>query len=193
GDAIAHPARVVVEQVRRHDLEIVVGGVGERASPVTVAQGPDALDVGAELIVGHDVAAPAHGDAGPLEAEVVGVGTTAHRQQDVGPHHLGRPLLAVHPRDDVVAAPGERDALAIILSREQPGLLGLITLRGLRLVPPQFRPALHRWRARGPPEDYGGPGAYGSLPPPSPIRSTRNTPSIPKRWTRPRRTGRSRV
>jgi integrase len=59
--------------------------------------------------------------------------------------------------------------IAIILSREQPGLLGLITLRGLRLVPPQFRPALHRWRARGPPEDYGGPGAYGSLPPPSPI------------------------
>jgi len=55
--------------------------------------------------------------------------------------------------------------IAIILSREQPGLLGLITLRGLRLVPPQFRPALHRWRARGPPEDYGGPGAYGSLPP----------------------------
>ena len=40
-DAIAHPARFVVEEVGRDDLEIVVGGVGEGAFAVAVAQGPD--------------------------------------------------------------------------------------------------------------------------------------------------------
>src|SRR5262249_16703460 len=115
-------------------LEMVGGGGGEGGCAVKVAQGPDALDVGAELIVGHDVAAPAHGDAGPLEAEVVGVGTTAHRQQDVGPHHLGRPLLAVHPRDDVVAAPGERDALRVQAYRDALVFQDALDRRGDILV-----------------------------------------------------------
>jgi hypothetical protein len=46
GDAIADPSAFAVEQVGRHDLEVVVGGMGEGAAPVAVAQRPDARHIG---------------------------------------------------------------------------------------------------------------------------------------------------
>ena len=73
----------LVEQVGGDDLEVVVGGVGEGAFAVAVAQGPDAGDVGAELVVDGDVAALVGDDAGFVEAEVVGVGAC-------GPWRAGR-------------------------------------------------------------------------------------------------------
>ena len=57
GNAVADAARIVVEEVGGDDLEVVVGGVGEGAAAVAVAEGPDAGDVGAELVVDGDVAA----------------------------------------------------------------------------------------------------------------------------------------
>ena len=72
-DAVADPARIVVEQVGGDDLEVVVGGVREGAPAVAVAQRPDAGDAGAQLIVDLDEAALVDGDAGLVEAEVVGV------------------------------------------------------------------------------------------------------------------------
>ena len=81
---------VVVEEVGGDDLEVVVGGVGEGAVAVAVAEGPDAGDVGAELVVDGDVAALVDGDAGFVEAEIVGVGAAAHGEQDVGAGELGR-------------------------------------------------------------------------------------------------------
>ena len=56
-NAVAHPARRAVEQVRGDDLEIVVGGVGEGAAAVAVAERPDARDAGPQLVVDDDVAA----------------------------------------------------------------------------------------------------------------------------------------
>ena len=74
----------VVEQVGGYDFEIVVGGVSEGSAAVAVAHRVDAGDVGAELVVYGDVAALVCGDAGFIEAEVVGVGGAAHGEQDVG-------------------------------------------------------------------------------------------------------------
>ena len=42
GDAVADPAAVVVEEIGGDDFKVVVGGVGEGAFAVAIAQGPDA-------------------------------------------------------------------------------------------------------------------------------------------------------
>ena len=89
GDAVGDAAGIVVEQVGGDDLEVVVGGVGEGAASVAVAEGPDAGDVGAELVVDGDVAALVVGDAGFFEAEVVGVGAAADGEEDVGADAVG--------------------------------------------------------------------------------------------------------
>ena len=73
----------MIEEIGGYDLVIVVGGVGEGAFAVAVADGEDAGDVGAELIVDGDVAAVVGDDAGFVEAEVGGVGGAAHGQEDV--------------------------------------------------------------------------------------------------------------
>ena len=55
-DAVAEPARIVVEQIGRDDLEIVIGGVGKGAPAVAVAERPDPRHIGAQLIVDDDIA-----------------------------------------------------------------------------------------------------------------------------------------
>jgi hypothetical protein len=48
-DAVADTAWIVVEQICGHNLEIVPGRVGERATAVAITQRPDARYVGAQL------------------------------------------------------------------------------------------------------------------------------------------------
>ena len=50
-------AVAAVEEVRRDDLVVVVGGVGEGAAAVALAERPDAGDAGGEPVVDGDVAA----------------------------------------------------------------------------------------------------------------------------------------
>ena len=83
GDPVADPAWIIVEQVGRHDLEIVVGGVREGALAVAVPHRPDVLDVGTQGVVDLDVATAVGAHAGVLQAEVVGIGHPAHRDQGV--------------------------------------------------------------------------------------------------------------
>ena len=52
-------------------------------APVAVAHRPDVRDVGAQLVVDHDVAAPVDLDAGGLQPQVVGVGLAPHGDQQV--------------------------------------------------------------------------------------------------------------
>ena len=66
-NAVADPPVLAVEQVGRDDLEIVVGGMRERAAAVAVAQRPDPRHVGRQAIVDDDVAARIGGDAGPVQ------------------------------------------------------------------------------------------------------------------------------
>ena len=54
-DPVGEAAWHAVEQIGGDDLEIVVGGVGESALAVAVAERPDAGDVGAQLVVDFDV------------------------------------------------------------------------------------------------------------------------------------------
>ena len=75
---IAAPALAgvgAVEKIRRHDLEVVVGRMGEGAPPVAVAQRPDARHSCAKLVVDFDVAALVQFHPGTVEPEIVGVGS----------------------------------------------------------------------------------------------------------------------
>ena len=64
GDAVADLPRPAVEQVRRHDLEVVVRGVREGAAAVAVAERPDPRHGGAQLVVDLDVASVVYLDPG---------------------------------------------------------------------------------------------------------------------------------
>ena len=110
-DAVGDAAGIVVEEVGGDDFVVVVRGVGEGSAAVAVADGPDAGDVGAELVVDGDVAAVVVSDAGFFEAEVVGVGTAAYGEEDVRADALGGIVLAADSGGDVVALATEVDAL----------------------------------------------------------------------------------
>ena len=84
GYAVGDSSGVVVEEVCGDDFEVVVGGVSEGAAAVAVAEGVDAGDVGAELIVNEDVAVFVCGDASTVEAEVLRVGGAPDGEEDVG-------------------------------------------------------------------------------------------------------------
>ena len=50
-NAIRHPARIVVEQVRSDDFVIIPGRMGECPPAIRVAHGPDARNVSGQLII----------------------------------------------------------------------------------------------------------------------------------------------
>ena len=102
-----------VEEICGDDLEIIVGGVGEGAFAVAVAERPHPRHVGAQLIVDDDVAALVPGDAGLVEPEIVGVRATADREQQVRPANFGRSVCAIEAHQDVVAAPRDPDAFRL--------------------------------------------------------------------------------
>src|SRR6185436_19969771 len=68
-DAIADAPRVAVEQVTGHDLVVVVGGMGEGAATVAVADSPDVLCARTKFVVDVDVAVFVELDASALSAE----------------------------------------------------------------------------------------------------------------------------
>ena len=70
---------------------LVLGLVGEHRAGNDVADRPDAGDRGAEIVVGLDLAALVDLKAGLVEAEPVGVGPAADRDQHaIGLDRLGR-------------------------------------------------------------------------------------------------------
>ena len=108
GQAVGHLAVGAVQQVRGEDLVVVVGGVGEGAAAVALAERPDAGDVGGESVVDRDDAALVRGNARGVEAEVVGVGLAAHGEEDVGAELLGRAFGAVDVHGDAVRRSGAK-------------------------------------------------------------------------------------
>ena len=111
--AVGHLPVAAVQQVRGEDLVVVVGGVGEGAAAVALAERPDAGDVGGELVVDRDDAALVRFNASGVEAEVVGVGLAAHGEEDVGAELLGRAFGAVDVHGDPAVVAGEADALRV--------------------------------------------------------------------------------
>ena len=96
-DAVRHPARIVIQQVGRDDLVVVVGRMRERASPIAIAQGPDAGDVGAQLLIDADIPARISLNAGLVQAEIIGIGYTPHCQQQMRARHFTRAARAIQP------------------------------------------------------------------------------------------------
>jgi len=88
--------------------------VSEGAAAVAVAHGVYAFDVGAELVVYCDVAAVVCGDAGFVEAKVLGVGGAAYGEEDVGADGGGLFAFgAGYANADAFGVWGEGDALGV--------------------------------------------------------------------------------
>src|SRR5262245_36330992 len=83
GDTIADPARIVVEQIRGDDLEIVVRGVGEGALAAVVPESPNARRSGLQSVVDNNVATLVAAHSGFVEIEIVGIRSTADCQQQM--------------------------------------------------------------------------------------------------------------
>ena len=104
GDAVGDLAVVAVEHVGDQDLVVVVGGVGEGAAAVRVADREDSLDVGAKLVVDDDVAVRVGRNARLVEAEIVRVRAAADGEEQMAAHDLLRALAAFQADGDAVAA-----------------------------------------------------------------------------------------
>src|SRR4051812_5617321 len=64
GNTLAHSTVFTIEKIGRDDLIVVVGGVGEGAAAVAVAQGPDAGHIGGQAVVHPNVAPCIDRDSG---------------------------------------------------------------------------------------------------------------------------------
>ena len=96
--------RAPVAEVGGQDLVIVVGGGGEGAPAIDVADRPDARNVGAKLIVDGDETPPVGLDTGLIEPEIVGVGNPPDGEQQVGADDLVGPRFASRGEHHPIAA-----------------------------------------------------------------------------------------
>src|SRR5262249_57725434 len=108
--AVAHAPRIFVQQVSCNDLEIIVGRMGEGAAAVAIAERPGSRNIGAQLIVNLDVAAGVDGDAGLVQAEVVGIGTAADGEQQMRSYDAARHAAACEVSDTAGSLPGDAEA-----------------------------------------------------------------------------------
>src|SRR6516165_7435937 len=113
GQTLADPARILVEEIRSDDLEIVVRGVGEGALAVAVSERPNARRRGLQLVIDNDVTTLVAAHPGFLEIEIVGIRLTADCQQQMRASDFGGAVGAIDLGDDIVAAFGEADAFGI--------------------------------------------------------------------------------
>src|SRR5258708_7831514 len=105
--AVAPPPVIAVEQIGGDDLKIVVGGVGEGASPIAIAERPDTRHICAERIIHLDEATRLSAYAGVLEAEIVSIGPAADRDEQVRSANLRAAIGAFELHHDVVALLGD--------------------------------------------------------------------------------------
>src|SRR5271170_225986 len=87
-DAVAHSSLIVVEKIRRHDLEIIPRRVRERASTIAVAHRPDTGNVGTQLVVHLDIPSRVCADTRLVEAKVVSVWSPTGRNQQMSSSNL---------------------------------------------------------------------------------------------------------
>src|SRR5215218_2246591 len=94
-NAIAHPTLLTVQQVRGHDLEIVVRGVRERPAAITIAESPDAGHIRCEALVDGYVAACIGRDACAVETKVFCVRAAPDSEKHMRRDHLRLSGLAI--------------------------------------------------------------------------------------------------
>src|SRR5208283_2110362 len=104
---------VSVEEIVRNDLVVVIGSMRKGAAAVAVPQCPDAGHVGLELIINDYVAAVVGGNPGPVQAQVVRVGSTPHGQKNMSAHYFWRTFFACEADGDTAVAFRQRDTFRI--------------------------------------------------------------------------------
>src|SRR5271169_5228511 len=95
---------VGVEEIVGDDLIVVVGSMRKGAAAVAVTQGPDAGYVGLQLVVNGDVAALVSHNPGPVEAQVVRVGSTSHAEKNMRADCFRRTFFAFDAYGDMALA-----------------------------------------------------------------------------------------
>src|SRR4029077_2093295 len=70
---------------------------------IAVSHGPDARHVRTQLIIYLDVTMLIDRNAGLVEAEVIGIGTTSYGKQEMGPANLGTAVCAIERHGHFVA------------------------------------------------------------------------------------------
>ena len=78
---VAHSSQLMVEKICRDNLEIVIGGVGEGAFAVAIAQRKNARHIGGELVIDTDEASFVDCNAGLAQAEIIRIRPTPNRQE----------------------------------------------------------------------------------------------------------------
>ena len=89
-DAVGDAPRFIVQEIGRDNLVIIVGRVGEGAAAVAITERPDSGHVGAQELIGHDIAAGIAAHAGGAKAEIVRVRLAPDREQEMRAGNVGR-------------------------------------------------------------------------------------------------------
>ena len=112
-NALRYAASLTVQQIGRHDFEVVVGRMGKRALTIAIAERPDTRDVGLQPIVHDDVTALIARDASCVEPQIVRVGLAANREKQMRAFDRRAAVLAIDVRDDGPRTSTEANALGI--------------------------------------------------------------------------------
>src|SRR5690606_19030581 len=95
------------------DLEIIVRGVGEGTAAVDISHGPDAIHLGAQVIVDGDIAPVINLKTGGLEVEIGGVWRATNGQQKVTAFDRRTALAGFEGQQDATTRLGDRFDLCV--------------------------------------------------------------------------------
>src|SRR3546814_6894014 len=100
-------------QVGRDDLEVVIGRGREGAATIAFTERPDPVDVGAQHVVDTDIPPAVDLHPSGAQAEIVGIGSPANGDQNVGSANHAVALKAVHSDGDAFVIGFKRNAMAV--------------------------------------------------------------------------------
>lgn len=110
---IADASIFAVKEVGGDDLEIVIRGVGECASPVAVAKRPDPRDIGGKAVIDFNVAASVDRHAGPVEPQIIGIRAAPDREQHIRTDNFRVALAAGDADRDTLCMRRQGNALRV--------------------------------------------------------------------------------
>src|SRR5262249_48343223 len=110
GNAVGYAARFAFEEIAGSNLVVVVGGVGEGAAAIAIAERVDAGRAGAQCVVHLDEAGGVGLDSRRGKVQVVGVGGAADRQQHMRALDVRGAFITFQPHTDAGAMLLEVDA-----------------------------------------------------------------------------------
>ncbi len=113
GDAVSHRSRFAIKQIGGDDFKIVVRSMRERAATVGIAQRKNAFNVRAQLIIDNDEAARIGLDPCAIKTQIVGIGQSAYRQQQMRAFHFAQRRLHTHRYRDAAITPRDAKILRI--------------------------------------------------------------------------------